>query len=155
MKSQLPDYYGILEIPETASQADIREAYKKQALLHHPDRLSDNTPEEERQEATRRFQIIADAYYILGDTHRRETYDQTRRKQQKATPMSDATPGSTPNDANRMFGNVFEELLRPEVEHVKPIWQCLGAGAGALLGFIFANVPGAAVVSLNHFIRCM
>lgn len=42
-----------------------------------------------------------------------------------------------------MFGDVFEELLRPEVERVVPIWRWVGAASGAALGFIAGNLPGA------------
>lgn len=82
-------------------------AYKKQALLHHPDRLKDDASPEERKEATKKFQVIADAYYILGDRDRRATYDRSHRRYSP-------TPGDSQSDANRVFGDVFEELLRVE-----------------------------------------
>lgn len=44
-----------------------------------------------------------------------------------------------------MFGDVFEEMLRPEVERVMPFWAWFGALCGAGLGFIIANVPGLLV----------
>ncbi|CAO3647697.1 unnamed protein product [Cunninghamella blakesleeana] len=137
-----PNYYLILEIPETASQEEIRQAYKKQALLYHPDRLGDNVSEEERKAATRKFQLIADAYYVLGDESRRKEYHKS--KERYGDP-SNAHPTATPNQAHHVFGNIFEELLRPEVEHPSVAWRILGAGAGAVLGFIIGNVAGAAV----------
>jgi hypothetical protein len=36
------------------------------------------------------------------------------------------------------------------VEHPTYLWRILGAGAGAILGFIFGNVPGAAIVSIER-----
>lgn len=89
-------------------------AYKKQALLHHPDRLGEDASREERDKATKHFQLVADAYYILSDSTRRQQYDQARRRQQRATPMSEAMPQSSTTEANHIFGNVFDELLRPE-----------------------------------------
>jgi len=53
-------------------------------------------------------------------------------------------PGQRPN-ADRVFGDVFEDLLRPEVERHLPLWTWLGAACGAGLGFITANVPGFVV----------
>lgn len=149
-------------------------AYKKQALLHHPDRLGDNATPQEREQATRAFQLIADAYYILGDPERRATYDRSRQKQNvRSAPTSETTPNISPGDAHRVFGDVFEELLRPEgniysyarslsaslvthsgflaknkVEHPTYLWRILGAGAGAILGFIIGNIGGAAVVRI-------
>lgn len=46
-------------------------------------------------------------------------------------------------DANGVFGDVFEEMLAPEVAHVRPWWSWVGGGAGATVGYIVANVPGA------------
>ncbi|KAG0163639.1 hypothetical protein DFQ30_011242 [Apophysomyces sp. BC1015] len=166
--TNFPDYYRLLEVPENATQEQIREAYKKQALLHHPDRLPENATAAQRAQATRTFQIIADAYYILGDRSRREAFDQSRRSQ--GASAGPATPNSSETQAHHIFGNVFEELLRPEskcistfeenktagpdinklrplVENPSHIWRVLGAGAGLVLGFIIGNVGGAAVVS--------
>ncbi|KAI8384327.1 DnaJ domain-containing protein [Radiomyces spectabilis] len=145
--TNLPDYYSILDIPETATQEDIRQAYKKQALLHHPDRLPDTATAAERAEQTRQFQLIADAYYILSDSTRREAFDRNRAQHRTFASSSTAEPTTSTNYAHHMFGNVFEELLRPEVEHPSHLWRILGAGAGAILGFIIGNVGGLAVVS--------
>ncbi|KAI8098341.1 DnaJ domain-containing protein [Gilbertella persicaria] len=146
--SNVPDYYFILDIPTTATHDDIREAYKKQALINHPDRLPSDATREEHEEATRKFQLVADAYYILGDRSRREAYDKSRTKNHnRFTPFSSATPHASSNQANQMFGNIFEELLKPEVEHPSHVWRIFGACSGAVLGFIIGNLPGAAVVS--------
>lgn len=42
-----------------------------------------------------------------------------------------------------MFGDVFADLLEPEVNHVRKTWTVVGGAAGVALGFIVANVPGA------------
>ncbi|KAH9019832.1 hypothetical protein EDB85DRAFT_2153481 [Lactarius pseudohatsudake] len=59
-------------------------------------------------------------------------------------------PGQRPN-ADRVFGDVFEDLLRPEVERHLPLWAWLGAACGAGLGdakgksvaAVFAELGGA------------
>ncbi|KAL7629612.1 hypothetical protein AAE478_001134 [Parahypoxylon ruwenzoriense] len=73
-----PNYYKILEVPETASTQHIRDAYKRAALKTHPDRVPANSPE--RAARTRRFQLVNDAYYTLCDSKRRREYDAQRRK---------------------------------------------------------------------------
>ncbi|KAL2183883.1 DnaJ-domain-containing protein [Thermothelomyces heterothallicus CBS 203.75] len=72
-----PNYYAILEVPETASAAQIRDAYKRAALKTHPDRFPADHPE--RASRTRRFQLVNDAYYTLSDASRRRDYDAQRK----------------------------------------------------------------------------
>ncbi|KAI5853665.1 DnaJ-domain-containing protein [Durotheca rogersii] len=71
-----PNYYKILEIPETATTQHIRDAYKKAALRSHPDRVPADSPE--RAARTRKFQLVNDAYYTLSDASRRRQYDAQR-----------------------------------------------------------------------------
>ncbi|KAI9485033.1 DnaJ domain-containing protein [Zychaea mexicana] len=145
--SSLPDYYKVLKVDFNATQSQIREAYKKQALLHHPDRLGDGVSSDERAEATKKFQVVADAYYILGDPSRRQTYDQSRKRH---APMDESDMHA---DAHGVFGDVFAELLKPEVDRPGHMWKILGTGAGAVIGFIVGNLGGAAVVSFT--VECL
>jgi len=70
------DYYNALGISSTATQQQIRDAYKKAALRTHPDRVPSDSPE--RAERTRKFQLINDAYFTLSDASRRRDYDSAR-----------------------------------------------------------------------------
>lgn len=72
-----PNYYVILEISETASATQIRDAYKRQALKTHPDRVPTDSPE--RATRTRKFQLVNDAYFTLSDPSRRREYDAQRK----------------------------------------------------------------------------
>ncbi|KAK4129013.1 DnaJ-domain-containing protein [Parathielavia appendiculata] len=71
-----PNYYAILEVPETASTTQIRDAYKRAALKTHPDRVPTDHPD--RASRTRKFQLVNDAYYTLSDPTRRRDYDAQR-----------------------------------------------------------------------------
>ncbi|KAI4678879.1 uncharacterized protein J4E88_006167 [Alternaria novae-zelandiae] len=86
-----PDYYKTLEVDSKATQQQIRDAYKKAALKHHPDRVPSDSPE--RASRTKRFQQINDAYYTLSDATRRRDYDAARTYNSftgsTATPDSD------------------------------------------------------------------
>lgn len=64
------DYYSILGIPRTASNDEIKAAYRKLALKYHPDRNPDN------KEAENKFKEAAQAYEVLSDQGKRTQYDQ-------------------------------------------------------------------------------
>lgn len=60
-----------------------------------------------------------------------------------AAPTSHSTTSDRQPSASGIFGDVFAELLRPEVSRVAPWWTWVGSASGAALGFIVGNVPGA------------
>ncbi|XP_044724828.1 dnaJ domain-containing protein [Hirsutella rhossiliensis] len=68
-----PNYYAILGIQDTATEQQVRDAYKRAALKTHPDRVAADSPE--RPARTRKFQLVNDAYYTLSDARRRSSAD--------------------------------------------------------------------------------
>ncbi len=70
----MKDYYKILGVPENASQAEIKKAFRKLAFQHHPDTNPGN-----EHEAAERFKEINEAYGVLGDENRRRQYDLARQ----------------------------------------------------------------------------
>lgn len=67
------DPYAVLGLETEATDEDVRRAYRKMALKHHPDKAS----ESDKTAANQKFQEIAFAYAVLGDVHRRKRYDLT------------------------------------------------------------------------------
>jgi len=137
--SNFVDYYKLLGVSTSASPENIRQAYKRESLRTHPDRLPKNASSADRQRATAAFQAVADAYYVLSDPTRRRDYDQryTSSGDNRTSDFFTQQP-----DPNGVFADVFEELLRPEVQRSVPWWTYLGALCGAGIGFIIANIPG-------------
>ncbi|SFD52581.1 DnaJ C-terminal domain-containing protein [Spirosoma endophyticum] len=78
------DYYSILGIPKTASDEDIKKAYRKLARKHHPD-LNPNDPE-----ANKKFQQINEANEVLGNAENRKKYDQYGKDWQHAEQFEQA-----------------------------------------------------------------
>lgn len=63
------DYYDVLGVDRGASQDDIKSAYRKLAFKYHPDRNQDDP------DAESRFKEAAEAYEVLGNDEKRQTYD--------------------------------------------------------------------------------
>ncbi len=64
------DYYELLGVNKSASQAEIKKAYRKLAMKYHPDRNKDN------KEAEKKFKEVTEAYEILSDDQKKAAYDQ-------------------------------------------------------------------------------
>src|SRR6187401_1345119 len=64
------DYYATLEVPRSASQADIKKSFRKLARQYHPDVNKGDAA------AERRFKEISEANEVLSDPEKRKLYDQ-------------------------------------------------------------------------------
>jgi DnaJ-class molecular chaperone len=71
----MSNFYEILGVSETASQDDIKKAYRKLSLQYHPDR-NNNSPE-----STTKFQSISSAYDVIGDEEKRRQHDMQTKMQ--------------------------------------------------------------------------
>lgn len=90
-KSKRKDYYKVLGIPKDATVDDIKKAYRKRALLHHPDRHS-SAPEDIKREQEKKFKELGEAYNILSDPKKRMRYDEGRDLDEMDNFSSDANP---------------------------------------------------------------
>lgn len=73
-KSKRKDYYKILGIDKNANEEEVKKAYRKRAMVHHPDRHSGAT-EQEKKEHEHKFKEIGEAYSVLSDDKKRKMYD--------------------------------------------------------------------------------
>ncbi|KAJ9451346.1 DnAJ-like protein [Diplonema papillatum] len=96
------DLYKALGLRATASVEDIKKAYKKLALEHHPDRCGDSE----------KFKIIACAYEVLGDPRQRYRYDETKRQQ--AGSNTTAAPRGEPRSNEVRPSRTVREAFRCE-----------------------------------------
>jgi curved DNA-binding protein CbpA len=76
--------YQILNVQPTASQEEIKKAYRRLAMKHHPDRNHGN------KEASTEMQDIQRAYDVLGDPERRKRYDETGATEDGPSPEKTA-----------------------------------------------------------------
>jgi molecular chaperone DnaJ len=67
---QKRDYYEVLGVTREAAEQEIKSAYRRLALQHHPDRNPGN-----QEEAGEKFKEITEAYSVLADPQKRSAYD--------------------------------------------------------------------------------
>jgi len=65
----MSDFYSVLGVSQTASDDDIKKAYRKLAMQYHPDRNNGS------REAEEKFKAITEAYDVLRDRNKRAAYD--------------------------------------------------------------------------------
>ncbi len=94
------DYYEILGVTRTATEREIKTAYRKLAVQYHPDRNPDNP------EAESRFKEIAEAYAVLSDSGKREKYDRYGH-----SGLSQGDISYDFNDIFGGFGDIFDTLF--------------------------------------------
>jgi len=96
---QQRDYYDVLGIARGSSDAEIKKAYRKQAMKYHPDRNAGDQDSEEK------FKEIQQAYAVLSDANKRASYDRFGHE------GVNAGGGSAGAAGFGGFGDVFEDLF--------------------------------------------
>lgn len=98
------DLYEVLGLARNATDAEIKKAYRRLAMKHHPDRNPDDTEAET-------FKEVKTAYEVLSDQRKRAAYDQFGHAGIDGSPGS-AGHGGNPADAfGDMFGDVFGDIF--------------------------------------------
>lgn len=97
------DYYEVLEVERTATEAEISSAYRKAALKYHPDR----NPGDE--EAVVKFKQAAEAFEVLGNAEKREIYD--RYGHAGLEQQGGGTQFHDINDIFGAFGDIFGDTV--------------------------------------------
>jgi molecular chaperone DnaJ len=96
-------YYEVLSVTRTASDGEIKKAYKKLAIKYHPDRNQGD------EEAVEKFKEASDAFGILSDATKRSRYDQFGHAGvQGAAGRSGGGGFNDVNDIFSAFGDIFE-----------------------------------------------
>ncbi len=93
------DYYEVLGVQRGASTDEIKKAYRKLALQHHPDRNPNN------KEAEEKFKEATEAYEVLSDHQKRQRYDQFGHQGMRGG--ADYHSYQNFNDIFSQFGDIF------------------------------------------------
>lgn len=97
------DYYEILGVSKSASQDEIKKAYRKVAMQFHPDRNPGN------KEAEEKFKEAAEAYEVLSDPDKRGQYDRFGHAGMRGNGGFGAGGGMRMEDIFSNFGDIFGE----------------------------------------------
>ncbi len=97
------DFYEILGVARNASEPELKKAYRRLAMKHHPDRNPGDKPSEEK------FKEAKEAYEVLTDARKRAAYDQFGHA--GVDPSSAAAAGGAGFGANASFSDVFGEVF--------------------------------------------
>jgi molecular chaperone DnaJ len=84
------DYYRVLGVSDTASQKDIKSAYRKLSRQYHPDTNEGDKAAEER------FKEVSAAYDVIGDPEKRKEYDEVRKLGPMGGMFGGGAPGGGP-----------------------------------------------------------
>jgi DnaJ-class molecular chaperone len=79
----MSDHYTALGLSSAATLADIKKAFRQKASFYHPDKNA-------AQDAAARFRQVQEAYDVLSDPDRRQTYDDNRRRSLLDSPLATA-----------------------------------------------------------------
>lgn len=99
------DFYDMLGVSRSASQDEIKKAYRKLALKYHPDRNPDNKAAEEK------FKEAARAYEVLSDDKKRAQYDQMGHAGFEQTGGAGYTSDMNMDDIFEHFGDIFGNIF--------------------------------------------
>ncbi|KAI2583004.1 DnaJ heat shock protein family (Hsp40) member C7 [Homo sapiens] len=92
-KSKRKDYYKILGVDKNASEDEIKKAYRKRALMHHPDRHSGASAEVQKEEE-KKFKEVGEAFTILSDPKKKTRYDSGQDLDEEGMNMGDFDPNN-------------------------------------------------------------
>ena len=100
------DYYKVLDVPKTATEAEIKKAYRRLAMKHHPDRNPNDKDAEEL------FKEAKEACEVLTDPQKRAIYDQHGHAGLEASARGGGGRGGFGGDAfSDIFGDVFGDIF--------------------------------------------
>jgi molecular chaperone DnaJ len=99
------DYYKVLDLPRTATEAQIKQAYRRLAMKYHPDRNPND------REAEERFKEAKEASEVLTDAQKRALYDQHGHAGLEAAARGGGRGGFATDAFSDIFGDVFGDIF--------------------------------------------
>jgi len=101
--------YDILGITSSASESDIKKAYRKLAKEYHPDRIDASDPK--KDEYAEKFKQVSEAFEILSNAEEKKMYDELgdKKYKERKSGQSDIPNGMNPHDLFKMFSGMMHQ----------------------------------------------
>ncbi|KAI0082675.1 DnaJ-domain-containing protein [Panus rudis PR-1116 ss-1] len=110
------DLYEVLGVASSATSDEIKKAYRKLALIHHPDKHA-TAGESAKADASLKFQQIGFAYTVLSDGKKRERYDKTGKTDEGFD------LGVEEGGWEAYFEDLFEKVTKQKLDELKKEYQ--------------------------------
>lgn len=137
------DYYEVLGVERNASEAELKKAYRRLAMKHHPDRNPDDKGSEEQ------FKEAKEAYEVLADVRKRAAYDQFGHAGVDPSAAAGAGAGFGAGASfSDIFGDVFGDIFG-----AGRAGGAAGAGAGGQRSFRGADLRYNLELNLEDAVR--
>ena len=112
------DLYTVLSLGRDVKAEDIKKAYRRLALVYHPDKHA-SAAQDARDDASRKFQQIGFAYAVLSDEKRRLRYDRTGRTDDGGVDFGPGESGSW----ETYFEELFDQITKGKLDELKREYQ--------------------------------
>lgn len=112
--------YAVLSLGRDAKVEDIKKAYRRLALVYHPDKHASAT-QDARDNASRKFQQIGFAYAVLSDEKRRSKYDHMGRTDDGGADFGPGESGSW----GAYFEELFDQVTKDKLDELRKEYQSM------------------------------
>jgi DnaJ family protein C protein 9 len=122
-------YADVLQCEPTANKAQLRKAYYRAALVHHPDKQANNggttDTDSDKNSNSLKFQAVSLAYQILQDPEARADYDETGHIPSDAPDDDDTAAAKQGTDAwKQYFDQIFGKVTTSDIDAFSSKYKC-------------------------------
>jgi len=148
LKLKKHNYYEILGVAPTASQQDIKKAYRRLALQHHPDR----NPHDKLSEDT--FKEITEAYGVLSNPHKRSQYDKPSAGSARYKNDSEGNEFYWGKSSNELIKDIFRDILGYSIKQEAKKEKGADLRYHLSVSFETAVLGGDVEIEVPYYQRC-